>query len=80
MQGRTTTTWTHEMAAAAVEKPATFSRDTSNSSRNSQLGMANRYFDIKPLSFRFFITQSLSNWFVSFDIDDITKVWSFCWS
>jgi hypothetical protein len=29
MQGKTTTTWTHEMAAVEVEKPATFSRDTS---------------------------------------------------
>jgi hypothetical protein len=35
------------MAAAAVEKSATFTRDTSNSSRNSQ-GIANQYFDIQP--------------------------------
>jgi hypothetical protein len=42
------------MAAAAAEKPATFRRDTSNSSRNSQLGIENRYFDIKTLRFRFF--------------------------
>jgi hypothetical protein len=40
------------MTAAAVEKPATFRRDTSNSSKNSQLGMANlRYFDIETLRF-----------------------------
>jgi hypothetical protein len=39
------------MAAAAVEKSATFSRDASNSSRNSQLGMTNLcYFDIIDLS------------------------------
>jgi hypothetical protein len=57
----------HEMAVKAVEKPATFSRDASNSSRNSQLVTANlHYFDIKPLHFRFFITQSLSNWFIWF--------------
>jgi hypothetical protein len=37
------------MTAAAVEKSATFSRDASNKSRNSQLGMVNlRYFE--PLS------------------------------
>ncbi len=41
----------HEMAAAAVEKSATFRRDASNSSRNSQLGMANLcYFDIIDVS------------------------------
>jgi hypothetical protein len=39
------------MAAAAVEKSATFSRDASNCSRNSQLGMANLcYFDIIDVS------------------------------
>ncbi len=39
------------MAAAAVEKPAIFSRDVSNSSRNSQPRMANlRYFDIIDVS------------------------------
>jgi hypothetical protein len=54
------------MAAAAVEKSATFNRDTSNSSKNSQLRMENRYFDIQPPPFRFFITQSRLNWFVSF--------------
>jgi hypothetical protein len=32
------------MAAAAVEKSATFSRGASYSSRNSQLGMANIYY------------------------------------
>jgi hypothetical protein len=38
-------------AAVAVEKPATFSRDASNSSRNSQLGMANLcYFAIIDVS------------------------------
>jgi hypothetical protein len=51
----------HAMAAAAIEKPETFSRDANNSSRKSQQGMANlRYFDIEPL--RFWpskITQSL---------------------
>ncbi len=39
------------MAAAAVKKSATFSRDASNSSRNSQLGIANLYyFDIIDVS------------------------------
>jgi hypothetical protein len=39
------------MAAVAVEKPATFSRDVRYSSRNSQLGMTNlRYFDIINVS------------------------------
>ena len=39
------------MAAAAVEKSATFSRDTRYSSRNSQLGMANLCnFDIIDVS------------------------------
>ena len=39
------------MAAAAVEKSATLSRVASNSSRNSQLGMANLcYFDIIDVS------------------------------
>jgi hypothetical protein len=50
------TRWTHEMAAAAVEKSETFSRDTSNSSRNSQQGMANPYFYIQHPSFCFFYT------------------------
>jgi hypothetical protein len=44
------------MAAATVEKPAKFSRDASNSSRNSQLGMANlHYFDIKLYVFAFLL-------------------------
>jgi hypothetical protein len=39
------------MAAAAVQKPATFNRDIRYSSRNSQLGMTNlRYFDIINVS------------------------------
>jgi hypothetical protein len=42
MQGgrRPPTTWTpltSDISAAAIEKPAAFSRDASNSSRNSQL-------------------------------------------
>jgi hypothetical protein len=42
----------HEVAAAAVEKPATFCRDTSNSSRNSQQGMTNLCcFEFEPLRF-----------------------------